>query len=329
MVASLGDDELTAMVRHHHERFDGTGYPNGLAGEAIPIGARVIAVADTFDAVTSTRPYRPAHAHKKAIDILTAEAGAQLDPDAVRAFLSCYAGRRSLALWTFLTNGPPRLASWLGGGLSPASAASAAGVVATAAATAVVGGGALAPLVEAPTRSHVAAVAPAALQVALPSRTGEGGSLVGARGQGRGDRNAATVAPRVRRGKSKRDRATDATPRGGARARGKGKRGAEKTAPGRGRGQGKAKGRPGERGQGNPSAPGRPATPGEARTPPAAGNGRPDGEAPAGNAGGTGGGRPPANPPLPAILDDVPGKPAPTVPERPGAGDPKGTGRGE
>lgn len=52
----MGDPELTAIVRHHHERFDGTGYPSGLAHERIPLGARIIAVADNFDALTSVRP---------------------------------------------------------------------------------------------------------------------------------------------------------------------------------------------------------------------------------------------------------------------------------
>jgi len=120
MVATLRDDELTAIVRHHHERLDGTGYPDRLAGENIPIGARIIAVADTFDAITSTRSYRHACAHKKALDILAAEAGTQLDPDAVRAFCACYAGRRPLAYWTILANARPRVASWFGGGLGTA-----------------------------------------------------------------------------------------------------------------------------------------------------------------------------------------------------------------
>src|SRR5947209_4386331 len=64
IVACLGDPALTEIVRHHHERFDGGGYPSGLAGEAIPLGARVVAVADTFDAMTSVRPYRLAAPHK-------------------------------------------------------------------------------------------------------------------------------------------------------------------------------------------------------------------------------------------------------------------------
>ncbi len=152
MVAILGDDELTAIVRHHHERLDGTGYPDRLVGETIPIGARIIAVADTFDAITSTRPYRNARAHKKALDILVAEAGTQLDPAAVRAFCACYSGRRPLAYWTILANARPRLASWLGGGLGTAKAA-AANVMATAGTAAAVGSAALGPVVGLPADS--------------------------------------------------------------------------------------------------------------------------------------------------------------------------------
>jgi putative nucleotidyltransferase with HDIG domain len=99
MVAALGDPELTGIVRHHHERLDGAGYPAGLAGDEIPVGARIIAVADTFDAITSARPYRAASAHQKAIDILRREAGTQLDPDAVRSFLAYYSGHRPIVVW--------------------------------------------------------------------------------------------------------------------------------------------------------------------------------------------------------------------------------------
>jgi putative nucleotidyltransferase with HDIG domain len=86
MVSGLGDEELAAIVRHHHERFDGSGYPDRLAGERIPLGARIVAVADTFDALTSLRPYRPAMRHREALELLGAEAGTQLDPAAVAAF---------------------------------------------------------------------------------------------------------------------------------------------------------------------------------------------------------------------------------------------------
>src|SRR5919202_2155990 len=100
MVATMGDEELTAIVRHHHERLDGRGYPESLAGTAIPLGARIIAVADTFDAITSTRPYRAGARHKAALDILKKEAGTQLDPAAVSAFLRYYSGRSSAAWWS-------------------------------------------------------------------------------------------------------------------------------------------------------------------------------------------------------------------------------------
>jgi hypothetical protein len=102
-----------------------------MPGETIPLGARIIAVADTFDAITSARPYRAASPHKKAIDILRAEAGTKLDPDVVRAFCSFYGGRRPIALWAVLAGLPQRVLSWLGGGVS--GVASVAKMVAVAA----------------------------------------------------------------------------------------------------------------------------------------------------------------------------------------------------
>jgi HD-GYP domain-containing protein (c-di-GMP phosphodiesterase class II) len=73
-------------ARHHHERFDGRGYPDGLAGTDIPLDARILAVADAYDAMTSDRSYRPALGHDEAIERLRADAGTQFDPDCVRAF---------------------------------------------------------------------------------------------------------------------------------------------------------------------------------------------------------------------------------------------------
>lgn len=102
MVAGLGDDQLTSIVRHHHERLDGTGYPDGLRGAYIPLGARVIAVADTYDAITAARPYRPAAPHKQALETLREESLTHLDPELVRAFRSCYSGRGPLAFWESL-----------------------------------------------------------------------------------------------------------------------------------------------------------------------------------------------------------------------------------
>ena len=75
------------IIRHHHERWDGHGYPDGLAGEAIPLLARIVTVADVFDALTSDRPYRAALSRTQAIEIIKQEAGAHLDPHIVALFL--------------------------------------------------------------------------------------------------------------------------------------------------------------------------------------------------------------------------------------------------
>ena len=82
----LGDAKL--VVRHHHERWDGQGYPDGLAGEDIPLAARVFSVADVFDAITTMRPYRPPSSLEDACDIIRKGAGTQFDPDVVEAFLA-------------------------------------------------------------------------------------------------------------------------------------------------------------------------------------------------------------------------------------------------
>ena len=88
LAASLGDPELTAIVRHHHERLDGSGYPDRLRGEEIPLGARIVAVTDTFDALTTRRPYREARTPGRAIEILREESGVTLDGEVVGAFLA-------------------------------------------------------------------------------------------------------------------------------------------------------------------------------------------------------------------------------------------------
>jgi HD-GYP domain-containing protein (c-di-GMP phosphodiesterase class II) len=81
-----GYRQATTMVRHHHERWDGTGYPAGLRGEEIPLGARIIAVADTFDAMTTDRPYRPALSQAFALQEILRQSNAQFDPQVVAAF---------------------------------------------------------------------------------------------------------------------------------------------------------------------------------------------------------------------------------------------------
>lgn len=84
---------LAPLVRSHHEWFNGRGYPDGLAGEAIPLGARIIAVADAFDAMTSDRPYRRAYTAEVSARELAACAGTQFDPKVVKAFLEALAAR--------------------------------------------------------------------------------------------------------------------------------------------------------------------------------------------------------------------------------------------
>jgi putative nucleotidyltransferase with HDIG domain len=76
------------IVYHHHEFFDGHGYPDGIAGEQIPLGSRIVAVVDAYDAMTTDRPYRRALSQDNAIDVLTGGAGTQWDPEIVNCFLS-------------------------------------------------------------------------------------------------------------------------------------------------------------------------------------------------------------------------------------------------
>lgn len=86
--SALGPGVL-AVVRHHHERYDGLGYPDGLAGEAIPLSARIMAVVDAYDAMTSPRPYRPQNlSPQEAQATLRHEAGCQFDPYLVELFLT-------------------------------------------------------------------------------------------------------------------------------------------------------------------------------------------------------------------------------------------------
>ena len=83
-IKSLGS--AVEVIRCHHERWDGKGYPSGLAGEAIPAGARVFSVADAFDAMTSDRPYRKAIPFDQACQEMADGAGSQFDPAVVDAF---------------------------------------------------------------------------------------------------------------------------------------------------------------------------------------------------------------------------------------------------
>ena len=89
---------VARLVRSSHERWDGGGYPDALGGEAIPLGARIVAVADAFDAMTSDRPYRAAVSHAEALAELRRCAGTQFDPAVVDAFCAVSAQQPALAL---------------------------------------------------------------------------------------------------------------------------------------------------------------------------------------------------------------------------------------
>jgi putative nucleotidyltransferase with HDIG domain len=77
-----------SSILHHHERWDGGGYPEGLKGEEIPVEARILAIADSFEAMSSDRPYRPALCSEKVLKELHRGAGSQFDPELVKAFIS-------------------------------------------------------------------------------------------------------------------------------------------------------------------------------------------------------------------------------------------------
>jgi putative nucleotidyltransferase with HDIG domain len=89
-----GLSDVILFIRHHHEHFDGSGYPDGLKGEQIPPEARVLAVADAFEAMTSNRPYRKAKTPQEAIRELHDQAGSQFDPGVVNAFQEAFDGGR-------------------------------------------------------------------------------------------------------------------------------------------------------------------------------------------------------------------------------------------
>lgn len=87
--------DVIKIIRHHHERFDGEGYPDALRGNEIPLGARILSVTDSYDAMISARPYRAPLRADEAAAVLQEEAGAQFDPVVVRAFVTCVTSQES------------------------------------------------------------------------------------------------------------------------------------------------------------------------------------------------------------------------------------------
>lgn len=92
-------EELRSIVpdiKHHHERYDGFGYPSGLRGEDIPFGARILGVVDAYDAITSERPYRAAYSHTYALNEIERNMGKQFDPLVARTFISLYSRKENI-----------------------------------------------------------------------------------------------------------------------------------------------------------------------------------------------------------------------------------------
>jgi putative nucleotidyltransferase with HDIG domain len=85
--------DVRPMIRHHHERWDGGGYPDKLRGEQIPFAARILTVADVYDALTTARSYRPGFPHEKAMQIMRSERGTTFDPDLLDLFCEKVAPR--------------------------------------------------------------------------------------------------------------------------------------------------------------------------------------------------------------------------------------------
>ena len=192
MAAELGDPEITAIVRHHHERIDGSGYPDGVAGDEIPLGARIVAVADTFDELTSASDDRRARSSRNALDALSAQAGAELDAAAVSAFLGYYSGTRSIAGVALVATAPQRAVRWLAGtpallsagGPPLAQGVCAAGAVAFAGAC-IAG----TPALDRDSADEASQLErPAAVAAAAGQNAGSGASSVGS--DGRGDKRA-------------------------------------------------------------------------------------------------------------------------------------------
>lgn len=163
MVSSVGNPDVISAVRHHHERFDGAGYPDGISGHDIPLFARIICVADAYDAITSTRSYRAKSERDRAIRIIKEESGKQFDPMVVDAFLaSLPAAAPVTAALAFLLPGPSRVLRRVADVAREVGGAGVAETVRAASVTMV-----LSASVVAPVSQHVAPDRPRVVETAI------------------------------------------------------------------------------------------------------------------------------------------------------------------
>ena len=161
ILSVLDRPDIVAAVRHHHERWDGGGYPDGVSGADIPLMARVIAVADTYDAITSSRPYRDRGSRRRAIKVIREERGAQFDPEVADSFLRTLHQHPALPLLAFLVTAPQRLFEKLSSLISNTTsqlASTAAGVTGVALVAAASVSGAVAPAERSPAERSPATI---------------------------------------------------------------------------------------------------------------------------------------------------------------------------
>jgi hypothetical protein len=148
MLSHVASADVISAVRHHHERWDGKGYPDGLAGTDIPLYARIIAVCDTFDAITSTRPYRAKSDRQYAIDIIKAETGTQFDPMAVDVFLKSLPKKVPVTAMLLMLPGAGRVLKEFARALKRAGASSLAGATTAVSASVIIGAATVAPAID-------------------------------------------------------------------------------------------------------------------------------------------------------------------------------------
>ena len=280
IVASIGDQVIVDTIRHHHERWAGGGYPDGIAGPAIPLFARIIAVADSYDAIRSNRSYRPGASRDQAVSIIGAESGDQYDPEVVDAFMATLPSRSRVVAAFVSLSGPGGLWRFFGQLFQRFGSSALAPVLGSlGAAFVIVSSALLAPFV------------PAAARVETPTPTATApsvgvGSIVGAKrisqaGSGGSERRVEGRQAERRRSErtaDRRDRRTRLTGGTGGEAEGPGGSGSSEP-PGSGTPTGgTGSGTPNGGGSGTPTGGTGSSTPTEGAS---SGNGSPSGEDPA------------------------------------------------
>lgn len=185
MLGLVKDPGLAAIVLHHHERFGGGGHPDGLLGEEIPLGARIVAVANAFDTLTKPRPGRPACSQHDALAALRAQSGMEFDGRVVETFEQCCSAQRSVLSLAFLTAVSERAtgALKLPGGLGLTGTSTTAQMLPALGAAGLL---ALTPAIHpTPHRTHAPSPAPHTLQADnRPALLLQGSSTTQASGQG-------------------------------------------------------------------------------------------------------------------------------------------------